>query len=114
MLIDTAISAVFKNSLGQYETVETSLFNFIDIDKQFSNVETNLKSFMEIQLRVKCPLCEDYHYYSYSASELKRSSMVIGGCEKIGSPIFFIGNKEKVEEKINKYKEVSKKIYAML
>lgn len=114
MLIDTTISVAFKNSLWQYEMAETSMFNLTDVDKWFTNVEINLKSFKEIQLKVKCPLCNDYHYYSYSVSQLKRSSMVIGGCERIGSPVFFIGNKEKVEEKINKYKEVNKKIYAML
>ncbi|MPN27628.1 hypothetical protein SDC9_175062 [bioreactor metagenome] len=40
--------------------------------------------------------------------------MVIGGCEKTGLPIFFIGKIDKVEEQVNKYRETRKEIYAMI
>jgi hypothetical protein len=113
LLIDTVVTAAFKNGLGQYDMKRIHIFNITDIDKYFKHIEAIFLSSREIQLNVKCPMCGENHYYSYDISHLINGSMVIGGCEKIGYPIFFIGDKEKVEEKINKYKEVNEKIYAM-
>lgn len=114
MLIDTVVSAAFKNSLGQYDIKRISIFNIADIYKYFNYIEVNCVSNREIQLKIKCPICGERHCYSYDITHLIKGSMAIGGCEKLGYPVFFIGNKEKVEEKINKYKEVNEKIYAML
>ncbi|QGU94125.1 hypothetical protein GOM49_02295 [Clostridium bovifaecis] len=113
MLIDTVVSAAFKNSLGQYDIKRISIFNITDMYKYFNCIEVNSVLSREIQLKIKCPICEEHHYYCYDITHLIKGSMVIGGCEKLGYPVFFIGNKEKVEEKINKYKEVNEKIYAM-
>jgi len=107
------VSAAFKNSLGQYDVKRIYIFNIADINKYFKHIEINFFPKKEIHLNVKCPMCGEKHCYSYDIANIINGSMVIGGCENIGYPIFFIGDKEKVEEKINKYKEVNEKIYAM-
>ncbi|MCY6355503.1 hypothetical protein [Clostridium sp. ZS2-4] len=114
MFIDSVISVAFKNYSGQYDLKKISIFEIVDMSKYFDVVDTVYTNNKEIEVKVKCPICREYHYYTYKINELIKGAMVIGGCEKVGSPIFFIGKTEKVEEKINKYMEVNKKIYAML
>lgn len=114
MVIDSVISVAFKNYIGQYDLKRLSIFDITSMSKYFELVNGVCTNNKEIEVKVKCPICGEYHYYTYGISELIKGAMVIGGCEKIGSPVFFIGKTEKVEEKINKYIEVNKKIYAML
>lgn len=114
MLVDTEVSAAFKNSLGQYEVKRMSIFSIADIHKYFIGLDIKCNFNGEMELKVKCPLCGEYHFYSYDIVSVIKGGMVIGGCEILGYPVFFIGNKKKIEEKINRYKEVNKKIQAML
>ncbi|MGY0374340.1 hypothetical protein [Clostridium sp. JNZ J1-5] len=114
MLIDTLITAAFKNSLGQYDIKRLSVFEIANINKFFNNIECEKLKNKEIKIKIICPICGEYHHYVYNISDFIKRSMIIGGCEKIGLPLFFIGNTEKVEDKINKYKEVNRKIYAMI
>lgn len=114
MVIDSVISVAFKNYIGQYDLKKLSIFEITSMSKYFELVNGVCTNNKEIEVKVKCPICGECHCYIYGISELIKGTMVIGGCEKVGSPIFFIGKTEKVEEKINKYIEVNKKIYAML
>lgn len=114
MLLDTDISIALKNHYGQYEIREISLFELDKIKNKFPNFEAKFNRNKEVNFRLKCPLCGEYHYYSYSINELLKRDMLIGGCEVFGMPIFFIGNGRKVHQRINKYNQINKSIYAMI
>ncbi|MCY6369839.1 hypothetical protein [Clostridium ganghwense] len=111
--MDTIVSVAFKNCVGQYDLKRVSIFEITNISKYFELVNIKCTNNKEIEFQVKCPICGEYHYYTYRIGDFIKTTMVIGGCEKVGLPIFFIGKTEKVEEKINKYNEVNKEIYAM-
>ncbi|WMJ79693.1 hypothetical protein RBU49_12545 [Clostridium sp. MB40-C1] len=113
MIIDTVVSIAIKNSMAQYDMKKIYIFNFKDIPKLFNNVDIKYIENNKINLRIKCPICGEYHCYEYKINSLIEGTMMIGGCEKIGLPIIFLGKSEKVEGKVNKYKEINKKIYAM-
>lgn len=113
MIIDTVVSIAFKNCVDKYDIKRFSIFNINDISMHFETIQVKRNNDNEFEFKVKCPICGEEHYYNYKIDNLIKETMVIGGCEKIGVPIFFIGKREKVEEKINKYEEVNKKIYAM-
>jgi len=114
MLINGMVSLAFKNSLEQYDVERISLFNIVNINEYFPNINCTKTGSKEVGIKVKCPVCNDYHYYSYSINDFIKRTMVIGGCEKTGLPIFFIGKIDKVEEQVNKYRETKKEIYAMI
>lgn len=114
MLVNGIISIAFKNSYEQYEVKRISLFNVVDVNKYFRSINCRKISSKHVEIAVKCPVCNDDHYYVYNINDFVKRTMIIGGCEKTGSPIFYIGNVDKVEEQINKYIEIRKKIYAMI
>nr|WP_272507503.1 hypothetical protein [Clostridium aestuarii] len=94
--------------------IRLPVFKITNLPTYFSGLQINYIDSKEIQINVKCPICGECHNYTYNIVEFIKGTMIIGGCEKIGLPIFFIGNTEKVEQKINKYKEVNEKIHAMI
>lgn len=114
MLLDTIISIAFKNSLGQYDVKRISIFEINSISIYFNCSHVAWINNKEVEFKIECPICGECHYYYYNIMEFVKGSMIIGGCEKVGYPIFFIGNSEKVEEKINKYNEVNRNIYEMI
>ncbi|MCY6958763.1 hypothetical protein [Clostridium brassicae] len=113
MIINTVVSIAVKNSMAQYDIKRLYVFNLKDISKLFNNIDMKYIENNKIHLRIKCPICGEYHYYEYKINDLIQGTMMIGGCEKIGLPIIFLGKSEKVEEKVNKYKEINRNIYAM-
>ncbi|AYF54160.1 hypothetical protein Z959_06300 [Clostridium novyi B str. ATCC 27606] len=114
MIIDTEVSIALKNSVGQYDMKRISIFKINKVTEIFKYIYLASVSKKEIQFKIKCSICGEYHYYSYDVMSFLRGSMTIGGCENLGYPIFFIGQKEKVEDKINKYREVNENIYVMI
>lgn len=114
MLVDTLITVAFKNSFEQYNLRRISVFEITNIDLYFNIIECKKINKKELKILIKCPICGENHSYTYKFNDFIKRSMVIGGCEKLGLPVFYIGNREKVEEKINKYKEIRKEIYAMI
>lgn len=113
MIIDTIVSIALKNCIEKYDIRRLSVFDINNISMYFETIHVRNINNNEFEFKVKCPICGEEHCYNCKIDNLIRGTMVIGGCEKIGVPILFIGKNEKVEEKINKYKEVNKKIYAM-
>ncbi|KEH97647.1 hypothetical protein [Clostridium massiliodielmoense] len=114
MIIDTEITIALKNPIGQYDMRRVSIFKINNIGNIFKFLEVIEVSKKQIGFRIQCPICGEYHYYTYKSMSFIKGSMTICGCEKLGDPIFFIGQKEKVEDKINKYREVNENIYEMI
>ncbi|WP_127837046.1 hypothetical protein [Clostridium prolinivorans] len=114
MLLTTDISIALKNHYGQYEIKEISLFELNKLKNSFLNLDVRLNKNKEVSFRLKCPLCGEYHYYKYNINEILKRDMVIGGCEILGMPLFFIGDCRKVNWRIKKYNQINKSIYAMI
>lgn len=114
MLVDTSITIAVKNCMAQYDMRKIDVFTLKYISLYFNDLYAECVCSKEIHLKIKCPICGEYHKYEYKIKNLTKGIICIGGCENIGSPIVFLGKSNKVEEKINKYKEVNKKIYVML
>lgn len=68
----------------------------------------------QIFFKMKCPLCGKIHRYSYNIKEFFKRQMIVCGCECFGIPLFYIGNKEKVRERVTKHNELKEKMYMMM
>ncbi|MCB2289204.1 hypothetical protein LGK97_05430 [Clostridium sp. CS001] len=114
MIFDTNIAMALKNSNGEYKIEELTIFEFESINARFPSLNVEIKKGNEIIIRVKCPLCGEFHFYHYNVNELLKRNMVIGGCEQLGLPIFFIGKNEKVIQKVKEHRQTIKRIGAMI
>ena len=114
MTFDTNIAMALKDCNGQYNVVEMTIFELESMNTKFSSLNVELHRGNEILIEVKCCLCGENHSYHYNIKELLKTNMVIGGCEQLALPIFFIGKNEKVIEKANKHRQTIEKIYAMI
>ena len=113
MLLNTNISIAYKNYNGNYNVLDMSIFQIDRINIKFTSI--CMERFdKEIALSIKCPVCGKYHYYRYSINEFFQKSIIAGGCESLGIPLFFIGNSIKVNNKVRKYNDIDKSIYAMI
>ena len=114
MIFDTNIAMALKNSNGQYKVEQLTIFEIESINTKFPSLTLKVNKGNEIVIKVKCSLCAEYHLYHYNISELLKRNMVIGGCEELALPIFFIGKSQKVIEKVNDHRKTIEKIYAMI
>lgn len=114
VIFDTNIAMALKNSNGQYKVYEMTIFEIESVNTRFSSLNLKVSKGNEIVMKVKCSLCGEYHSYYYNIVELLKRDMVIGGCEQLALPIFFIGKNRKVIEKANEHRKTIEKIYAMI
>ena len=114
MIFDTSIAMALKNSNGQYKICELTIFEIESINNKFPSIKIKVNKNNELIMKVKCSLCGEYHFYHYNINELMKRNMVIGGCEQLALPIFFIGKNQKVIEKVNEHRKAIEKIYAMI
>lgn len=114
MIFDTNIAMALKNSNGQYKVEELTIFEIESMKTRFPSLNVEVNKGNEMVIKVKCPLCSEYHFYHYNINELLKRNMVIGGCEQLALPIFFIGKNEKVIEKVNEHRQTIERIYAMI
>ncbi|KZL90069.1 hypothetical protein [Clostridium magnum] len=114
MLLNTDISIALKNFYGYYSVNRFSLFETNRINKDFTSLEVKVQNNREVIIKVKCPVCGKDHYYRYSVNEFVRRKLIVGGCEVLGEPLFYIGKYDKVNQKINQLKNVNRKLYAMI
>jgi len=114
LIFDTNIAMAIKDSKGQYKVEELTIFEIENMKSRFPCLNIELHSGNEILIEIVCSLCGEHHSYHYNINELLKTNMVIGGCEQLALPIFFIGKNEKVIEKVNEHRQVIEKIYAMI
>ena len=114
MIFDTNIAMALKNSNGQYKLYELTIFEIESMKTRFPSLSVEVIKGNEIVIKVKCPLCSEYHSYHYNINELLKRNMVIGGCEQLALPIFLIGKNQKVIEKVNEHRQTIERIYAMI
>ncbi|UZW14542.1 hypothetical protein OSC52_01490 [Clostridium pasteurianum] len=113
-LYDTNLSFALKNQVGQYDVGDFALFKINSLNDKFKGVYVKYTENKEITFKIKCPLCNKYHYYTYNLDTFFKREITIGGCELLGEQIFLIGHTEKVAGVINKYINIKSKVYAML
>ncbi|OFI06190.1 hypothetical protein CLOACE_12230 [Clostridium acetireducens DSM 10703] len=113
MLVNTYISFALKDENNKYNILNTSLFELNNINNYFTSVKVMKKS-NQIIFKVKCSLCNEYHNYKYNVNDIINEKVIIGGCDRLGSILFFIGNKYKIIKKVNRYNSIHSKIYAMI
>ncbi|GLC29384.1 hypothetical protein [Clostridium omnivorum] len=114
MIFNTDICIALKNLYGQYDVEDFSIFEMEKLARSFPSLEVKLVRNKEVSIKLKCPLCGEEHYYCYNLGDLVKRDMLIGGCEVLGMPLFFIGKKNVVMSRVKKYKEVNKKMYALI
>jgi hypothetical protein len=114
LIFDTNIAVALKNSNGEYKIEELTIFELENINIRFSTLNVEIHKGNEIVIMAKCPLCGEGHLYYYNINELLKRNMVIGGCEQLALPIFFIGKNEKVIQKVKEHRQTIKKIRAMI
>lgn len=114
MLIDTSISIALRSAYGSYDIKEFSIFELVNLKGIAENLKINTGKNMDVIFNLKCPLCGKYHDYQYSSLELINREVIIAGCEELGIPVLFIGKSFKVQERINRYKQINTQILAMI
>lgn len=109
-MIDSDVIVALKTSFSKYDIKKTTIFNIKDIDKNFTSFNfVSIKS-KEIIFKIKCPLCKKNHIYKYNLSELINKKAIIGGCETLNTPLFFLGKEEPILKIINQYEYINGKL----
>ncbi|AZV55293.1 hypothetical protein [Clostridium sp. AWRP] len=114
MVFETNISIAIINPEGKYCMKDFSIFDTNKINESFTSLKVSYINNGVLSLKIKCGLCGSIHYYKYNINKVVKKNIIIGGCELLGFPIFCIGNRKSVEEKILRYTRANKKIYAMI
>jgi len=114
MLINTSISIALRSRYGSYDIKEFSIFQLMTLKEFSQGLKIKTSKNKDVVLSIKCPLCGKCHDYKYSAFELIDREVIIGGCEELGIPVLFVGKSFKVEERIDRYKQINTKILAMI
>lgn len=114
MILETGKTIALKNNEGEYDIKSISIFRTNNFNVSFSLAHSKFKNSKDIIMKVKCPLCGNYHSYKFPITDFFKRELIVGGCELIGMPLFYIGNKNKIEEKINKINKIEKKVCAYI
>ncbi|MEW9094474.1 MAG: hypothetical protein AB2417_05275 [Clostridiaceae bacterium] len=114
MILKPNVSIAFKGNNGKYVILNTSLFQFSQCVHVFDVVEKAETDGGILDISIICPICGDNHKYNFSYRKLINKGVSIGGCEKFGTPVLYIGNEKKIQDKILKYNNFHRDIYRFL
>lgn len=114
LILNTEISIALKNYCGQFDLINFSIFEIGKINYRFEPLKVHLVKHNVLLFKIKCPVCGNNHYYRYSICEFLRREILIGGCEVYGTPLFYIGNNEKIIKKVNIYNKVNSRRYQII
>jgi hypothetical protein len=108
------ICIALKNDIGRYKIKKVTLFNIKEAFSELGLCELKIRKSKDIIISMKCPICGEYHSYSFYIKDLFRRDMIIGGCELTGIPVFYIGKEKAVMERVTRFIEFSQKAYALI
>jgi hypothetical protein len=114
MLYSTEIKVAVKDVHSKYNCIDTSIFQMENTSKNLPDFQCKVAKAKEISITIKCPICGEKHEATYALNEFLKRQMIIGGCEATGMPVYFVGKPLRVSKFVNKYNEVSSRMYAML
>ena len=114
MVIQTELGTAIKNPFGKYELIDFSLFNICKINEYELGLKINKINKWNIEITIKCNICNNIHKYNYNIDEFLKREIIVGGCEILGIPLFYIGNKSTVEERVYKQNKIFDKIYMLV
>jgi hypothetical protein len=106
LILNSEISIALKNYCGKFDLIDFSIFEIGKINSRLELLKVNLVNHNVLLFKIKCPVCGNKHYYRYSICEFLKREILIGGCEVYGTPLFYIGNNEKIIKKVNIYNKV--------
>lgn len=105
MLLGTNVSIAIKNSRN-YGVKSFSLFNCAELSENLSALQISLVNKTEVMIKVECEYCGGIHFYKYNLHDFIKKQLIVGGCEALGFPLFYVGKELKVRDTINKVNKI--------
>lgn len=113
-MINLNITIALKNHMAKYEIGEVSIFKLSSLKYEFKSIKNISIENKQVYLEIMCPLCGENHKYEYNIQEVLNSKLIVGGCKEIYIPLFYIGDQDKVLEKVKIFNITNSTIYALL
>lgn len=112
MILETERTVAIKNNNGGYDVRGISVFKESGSNVSYTITRSKSKTGISVTMNVRCPLCGASHSYRYSLHEFCLRTLLVGGCEFTGLPVFYMGEKARVQEKISRISKIEKKMCA--
>jgi hypothetical protein len=112
MILETERTVALKNNNGGYDISGISVFKEGGLNVSYTITLSKSKTGRSVTMKARCPLCGAVHSYRYSLHEFCLRTLIVGGCEFTGLPLFYLGEKARVQEKISRTSKIEKKICA--
>ncbi|WP_343770458.1 hypothetical protein [Clostridium malenominatum] len=113
MMLNFDLSIAIKDKSSKYNIANTSLFRLKQSCESFGEIfDVEINGGL-ISTSIICPICGDNHRYKFSLKKLINGTVAVGGCDKLGMPILYIGNGIEIRNKTWKYNNLNKEIYGL-
>ncbi|KOF56659.1 MULTISPECIES: hypothetical protein [Clostridium] len=113
MILDTSLSIALKDELGRYNIGNINLFKIEEANNIFKLMKIKLKNKNTVMVSLKCPLCEKWHSFNYCINDMINQELIVCGCKTLGTPVLFIGENDRVSDRVKQYNRVIKETYAI-
>lgn len=114
-MVNSNITIALKNDMIKYDIKEISIFKLSSLRRcEFKSIKNINIENKKLWLEILCPLCGKSHKYEYNIQEVLNSKLIVGGCKEIYIPLFYMGDKNKVLEKVKLFNRINNKVYALL